>query len=399
MTHCIALRLLVAAALAVGASNAGAATTKDLKDLRVKPAEKEAAPADAAKAAEKPTTQAPAKVGSIVVFPITSQEEGLGKQVGEMLRAKAKRLGATTFDPSSVTDALAGETVTPDTPPAKLAALVKDKFQAEVGVTGHVKGQSPGPYEVRLVAVYPADKGPPRVIENLYACDYHQIIPLEMARAVRDLLGLPPAADPNALDPDAEKRWKDGPNLVRNPGFEVPNADKTGPADWQDVGKIKTGGVVSWVPNPDGPGKVVKFDLDEDTAENYGVAWYGDWIALEAGATYRFSCRYKSMGPTPKIFLKGYHAFDATDLSPAQRREVYRRQVHPGGPGGQWNTVVADFVPSVFNKGQVPTFLKVDLYAYYPAGIIYWDDIVLKKVRDVDPTAVIAPPPSPEAKK
>jgi len=252
-----------------------------------------AAPAHAAAPSVKPAPAAKAapKVGSIVVFPITSDEEGLGKQVAEMIRVKAARLGAVTYDPSSVTDALAGETVTPRTPPATVAAFARDLFKADVAVTGFVKGKEP--YEVRLVAVYPAEKGEPQVVDNTYACSHHQVIPLEMARATRQILGLPPSADPDALEPEAERRWRDGPNLVRNPGFEKPNEKGDGPADWQELGALKTGGQVTWIANPDGPGKVVKFDVDQSTAENYGMAWYSDWVPIEPGATYRFSCRYK----------------------------------------------------------------------------------------------------------
>ena len=139
---------------------------------------------------------------------------------------------------------------------------------------------------------------------------------------------------------------------------------------------------MSWAPNPDGPGKVIKYDMDEATAGSYGLDFYSDWIEIQPGATYRFSCRYKSEGPTPKIFLKGYHAFPPQEGFPADRRETYRRQVHPGGEKGQWNSVVADFIPEATRPDQQPAFLKVDLYAYWPKGVIYWDDIVLKKVRD-----------------
>ena len=44
--------------------------------------------------------------------------------------------------------------------------------------------------------------------------------------------------------------------------------------------------------------------------------------------------------------------------------------------------MTADFIPSATEAKHTPTFLKVDLYAYWPAGVIYWDDVVLKKVRD-----------------
>jgi hypothetical protein len=188
-------------------------------------------------------------------------------------------------------------------------------------------------------------------------------------------------------DPQMEQRWREAPNLVKNPDLETPNAAGTGPADWQPIERQ-----MSWAPNPDGPGKVLKYDMDAATAGSYGLDFYSDWIAIQPGATYRFSCRYKSEGPTPKVFLKGYHEFPPQEgfparqgdavASPADRRETYRRQVHPGGEKGQWHTVVADFIPEATRPDQQPTWLKVDLYAYWPKGVLYWDDVVLKKVRD-----------------
>ncbi|MBM4016853.1 MAG: hypothetical protein FJ288_00770 [Planctomycetes bacterium] len=326
---------------------------------------------------------------ALLVLPIAGDEVGLGEQVRLMLINKARRLGAVVYDPGSVAEALDGQAAPADTPPDKLAALGRDRFKADLVVAGCVKGN--GPYSVRLVAVRTGIAKQPLVLDKTYTCAYHQIIPLEMAKAVYGILGLKPPDDPLRMlreDAEVERRWRDGPNLVRNAGLETANAAGTGPADWQPLEKQ-----MAWVPNPDGPGKVLKYDMDEATAASYGLDFYSDWIDIEAGATYRFSCRYKSEGPTPKVFLKGYHAFPPQEGFPADRRETYRRQVHPGGEKGRWNTVAADFIPESARPDQRPTFLKVDLYAYWPKGVIYWDDIVLKKVRDSPP-----PAPSPGAK-
>jgi len=357
-----------------------------------------AAPPSGPAPAAPPAAEAESKTAEGVAFlvlPIASDEEGLGEQVHLMLRNKAKRLGAVVYDPSSVAEGLGSQTIGVDTPPAKLAALGRERFQADVAITGCVKGK--GPYQVRLLAVYTDDPRHPRVFDKTYACPYHQIVPLEMAKAVYDILGLQQPTDPLRMlreDPEIERRWRTGPNLVKNPGFEQPDPSGKGPADWQPPEDQ-----MSWVPNPDGPGKVIKYDMNAETAGGYGLDFYSDWIPIDPHATYRFSCRYKTLGPTPKIFLKGYHPFEAMDGYPAQRRETYRRQVHPKGDKGQWNTVEADFIPESINPDQPPTFLKVDLYAYWPAGVIFWDDIVLKKVRDAPPAKGEAAAPVPTSKK
>ena len=384
----LAAAVLAGAALG-GAVPAGAApTTEDTRPASRRP--------DLASGAANQDA-ASAEGVALLVLPIEGEEAGLGDQVRLMLINKAKRLRAVVYDPGSAAEVLGpGDAVSVDTPPEKLAALGRDKFKADLVVAGSVKGK--GPYVVRLVAVR-TRTGQPLVLDKTYSCGYHQVIPLEMAKAVYEIFGMRIPDDPLRMlreDPQIERRWREGPNLVRNPGYEMPNAAGNGPADWQATGNLPTGGKVAWIPNPDGTGKVIKFEMDEGTAGGYGMAWYSDWIEIQPGATYRFSCRYKSEGPTPKIFLKGYHAFPPQEGFPAQRRETYRRQVHPSGEKGQWNSVVADFIPEATRPDQQPTFLKVDLYAYWPKGVIYWDDIVLKKVRDAP--AAAANPASATAK-
>jgi len=322
----------------------------------------------------------PGEAEGVTFLPltVTSEEEGLGEKVNYMLRRKAKRLGAVVYDTHSVGDVLAGRTFSLETPPADLARLAREAFRADVAVVGHVAGREP--YTVDLLAVYAENPAEPGIFRRTYRAANHHVIPVEMAKAVYDILGLPRPDDPLRMlrqDPAIARRWEEAPNLVANPGFEQAGAGGKGPARWQDVEPQ-----MAWTAGPDGPGKVLKYDMNGATAASYGLDFYSDWIPIQAGATYRFACRYKTLGPTPKIFLKGYHAFPAQNGYPAQRRETYRRQVHPKGARGEWHTVTADFIPGATRPEHTPAFLKVDLYAYWPAGVIFWDDVVLKKVRD-----------------
>jgi hypothetical protein len=340
-----------------------------------------AAPVAALAPLAAPATDAP-PVESLLVLGVPSDEEGLGAQIEFMLRQKARRLGAIVYDPSSVTEALAGRALTVETPPGEIERLAREVFKADAAVVGRARGVGKD-YRIRLVAVYASGERRGRTMDKTYTCGYHQIIALEMAKAVREVLGLAPLAEGEAEDAEAERRWRQGPNLLRNGGFETPDPAGDGPADWQPIEPE-----MAWVPCPDGPGKAVLFRMSAGTAASYGLDFYSDWVPIEPGATYRFSVRLKSLGPTTKIFLKGYHAFPPMQGYPAQRRETYRRQVHPKGEKGQSETVVADFVPGATRPEHLPTFLKVDLYAYHPAGEVYWDDAVLKKVRDAPPGAV-----------
>lgn len=68
---------------------------------------------------------------------------------------------------------------------------------AECGVNGTEAPVAPFVFSLRIL--HSAFRTP-------YFCPYHQVIPLEMADVVREILGLPPEPDAEALDPEAERR-------------------------------------------------------------------------------------------------------------------------------------------------------------------------------------------------
>lgn len=183
-------------------------------------------------------------------------------------------------------------------------------------------------------------------------------------------------------DASAERRWKEGRDLVMNGNFEV--GQKT-PANWEPLKEH-----MSWVTDPDGKsGKVVKFDMPEDIAATYGMLLYSQPFAVEEGATYRIRWRFKTMAPAVKLFIKGYDEFPKEFGFEAQEREVWRSRKDPQyGPRveneyarGEWTEYGHDFVP--FVKGPTrPRCLRLMLYAYWPKGVLWWDDIVVRKIKD-----------------
>jgi|GEM_PF-6060564 hypothetical protein len=198
------------------------------------------------------------------------------------------------------------------------------------------------------------------------------------------------------LDEDAaEKRWKEGKNLVTNGDFEV--GQKT-PAGWDELKEH-----MSWVLDPDGKSqKCVKFDMPEDVAATTGMLLYSQPFAVEEGATYRIRWRFKTLAPAVKLFIKGYDEFPKEVGFEGQDREVWRSRKDPQfGPRvakndytqGEWTEYGHDFVPFVSGKtdpatGRLvrspkqPRYVKLMLYAYWPKGVVYWDDIVVKKIKD-----------------
>ncbi len=135
--------------------------------------------------------------------------------------------------------------------------------------------------------------------------------------------------------------------------------------------------------------------MDEDVAGTAGALYYSEFFPVEEGATYRFQCRWKTTGSAAKVFVKCYDELptefrtsSAVDPARTEKREVYRSQQNLQGSPGVWNVQTEDFTPQ--HTQFTPRWGRVMLYAYWPAGVVEWDDVVVKQV---------APPPASRGKK
>ena len=68
----------------------------------------------------------------------------------------------------------------------------------------------------------------------------------------------------------------------------------------------------------------------------------------------------------------------------SQLRECYRSQQNLYGPKNTWNTQTQDFTPK--HTKYTPRWGKVELYAYHPAGVVEFDDVVLKQIVPASPS-------------
>jgi hypothetical protein len=128
---------------------------------------------------------------------------------------------------------------------------------------------------------------------------------------------------------------------------------------------------------PDGQ-RVLSMNLSKETAESNGLACLSESIRIEPDTRYRLGFRYRSEGPRLHLFVKGYTM--ARNINGQMvEREIYRRQVPALEPtAGKWVEVVDDLNPQHVAMDVVT--LRVDLYTYLNAGVVEFDDIVLKKV-------------------
>ena len=218
-------------------------------------------------------------------------------------------------------------------------------------------------------------------------------------------------ATPKPRTAEHEPAKKGAPrNLLPNGSFEK---GKRGLEGWQRPDGLTT----FWVSRPDGPKgqKCLMIDTDvyetevkqwqEALKENpnarpprktptsgpkydtiggtYGVPFWSQPIPVRKGAAYRISAEMKgaSAGDVfPKVFVKGF-----TDIK-GRERKVYEFYLACRNSTGRWQTYTSKpFHPSR-TIGRAPSAdrMKVMVYAYWPPGAYYFDNIRIEEVPDED---------------
>jgi len=205
-------------------------------------------------------------------------------------------------------------------------------------------------------------------------------------------------------------------NLVKNFSFEA--------GTWTPDGWSKIDGLIlHWLDRDDGKGKCIMMDTDveekqaldwmariekgEVTAKDApkkiasnpntiygtigaweGVQFYSDFIPVKPKVRYRITVDIKARWGGiffPKAFVKGYA--DMQDAFTDQKRELYRAYLalRTETQGKQWETFSRTFNPTLRDPKQrdpnvkIPDvkFIRVMLYAYWPLGKYYWDNVVI----------------------
>ncbi|MGA2033985.1 MAG: hypothetical protein ABSG68_17190 [Thermoguttaceae bacterium] len=330
-----------------------------------------------------------------------------GETLAEMIWKKLEREGGFVI-PDSMLDVR--ETCTrnnvhpgPEMPLGQVKKIIVDDFGAQIGIWGSVQraaGHEEDVYDLVIKCVDFSVPGEPKII---YQCKAQTRVVSEIPHVyVKQLLDAlyerKPGAPP-ALDVAAEENWRRNANLVVGGDFQ--NGAEGVPAGWEATAgqqREPLGRLVRWVSEGGSSGnKLIRFTFDANVGDNEGVMYYSRPFAIEQGATYRFQCRWRSTGSAAKVFIKCYDeigsqytaapdstASNATkgkdDYVPSygQMREVYRSQQNLSGPPRTWNTHTADFTPK--HSKYAPRWCRVMLYAYLGAGVVDFDDVVIKQI-------------------
>jgi len=324
----------------------------------------------------------------IAIFDFQSMgDDGeIGRWVADNIRARTVRKGLYVIvEPMDVSAAAEAKhfVAAYGTPTKQVADFAREDLGCGLAMWGRVDFARRGGININ-VKVISTDEPPDLLMNETFTAANRHVTGQAVDEMLRRLAGEEKPKDEN--NPEWDKAWEENPNLVKNPGFEEGGDN---PVYWDALNtKDYHRGMVRWVaaPLPGGHGKCLKFEMNAAIAAGYGVAYYSDPIDTSAGTRYRFSVRVLSGGPTVKIFLKHYAYFPAHDPKlkgkekVGQWRETRRAPLNGHGAGKEWKTFTRDFNPRR-NDTHDPKVTRVELYAYWPQGVVCFDDVVLKRIE------------------
>ena len=348
-----------------------------------------------------------------------------GQMVGEMIWKKLEREGGFII-PDSMADVrdlcqTNNVRIGPGTPLEKVKEAVRRDFDAQIGIWGSVERAPGAEFEIYDVTIKCADfsgGAEPKVIYEIAGVRTNSVseIPHLYVKEMLDKLYERTPGGPPPVDRFAEENWKNNPNLVAGGDFE---SGRGHPGGWEPRGgqqREPLGNLVKWIPEVGNPqNKVIRFTFPASVGDAEGVMYYSNEFPVEEGAKYRFQCRYRTNGPAVKVFIKCYddtttqyqqqtaaspsapagraagnrstaRRIGADDYVPEaqHRREVYRSQQNLKGGKNVWNTHSEDFTPQ--HTKYTPRYGRVMLYAYLGAGVVEFDDVIVKQILPGSPS-------------
>jgi len=192
-------------------------------------------------------------------------------------------------------------------------------------------------------------------------------------------------------------------SILPNGDFEQADAARADkPAHWD----LSDGLAVSWTEAPgQGHGKAIRMDtsLSEQAVvasdakagltqwvfpkpaanaigETYGLSLYSEALPVEADKTYNVTFDYRSdKGTAGKLWFRGYGTVNG------QKKRLYEGTIDCAGTS-DWKTFSGVFHPTRYTPNV--TEFKIMLFAYYPDGVAWFDNVRVEAVNDLDdPTA------------
>jgi hypothetical protein len=125
----------------------------------------------------------------------------------------------------------------------------------------------------------------------------------------------------------------------------------------------KTGLTNEWnIPNPAG----------NPVAETYGLSLYSEPIPVTPGQPYRITFDFKGRSGGAKAWVRGW------GMLRGEKRRLWETWGACKSTGDGWTTCSQVFFPTKARPSV--TEMRVMLYAYYPAGVYWFDNVRLEPI-------------------
>jgi len=187
------------------------------------------------------------------------------------------------------------------------------------------------------------------------------------------------------------------PVLPRGDFEQADAQDKARPAGWDRVDGLG----VQWTAAPDAAhGKAIRMDtrISEQAmqaqwvktgltnlwsipkpgknaiAETYGLSLYSDPIPVKPGQAYRITFDYQGPDGGAKVWVRGW------GLSQGEKKMRWETTVTCHGRNGAWTTCTQVFHPT--RARPEVTEMKVMLFAFYPAGVSWFDNVRIEPINE-----------------
>ena len=168
-----------------------------------------------------------------------------------------------------------------------------------------------------------------------------------------------------------------------------------------------------WVKRPDGVGMCIKLDTDvymkewkkrydelkadpkaaswpktQPVGKKYDTIGGNDGVRLvskpfyfQKGKKYRITAEVRSeTGTIVIIFVKGYAKVEGRERAPYDAPKHCEPEK---ADLGKWKTYTLTFNPGESKSIPKPEYLKVHIYAYWPAGTVYVDNILVTEEKEI----------------
>jgi hypothetical protein len=162
-------------------------------------------------------------------------------------------------------------------------------------------------------------------------------------------------------------RWTDAPAMPGAPPHGKAIRMDTSVSEIDMVASNQKAGLTQWVfPNPAG----------NAIAETYGLSLYSEAVPTIPGKNYRITFDFMSeKGTAGFILLRGY------SKASGQEKRVYEKKIECTSKGA-WKTFTGIAHPG--RSPQPVDEFKIMLFAYYPAGVVWWDNVKVEPVDDAN---------------